>query len=582
MNIHIPTKKELEDETYLKHARDFYDKRKIQEGDHAAAEFLLQYRNVITEQLTGKMYVYDPTKGHYTKAGEALLKSDLANVFGVTATRTRISEILNKAAALSYRDPVELEKTTPPNLIPLENGVYDLNTNTLLPHSPEWFFTYKHPVKFNPGAGCPNITNFLNTIVEKPNEEILIDIIALCLYRGRLTRHFFILYGDGHNGKSKYIDIIRNILGKERCTSITPHNLEKNQFASSQLHDKHANLGADIPGGVIGDMTIIKTVTGGDQVSVEFKGKDRFETHLYCELIYSSNTPPRFIEDTRAVWDRLISIHFPYTFVPKEDITSPTQKESDPDLERKIEDPNELSGFLNVLIARLTNILKTRRLSIKVTPEETRNQYVTITNSPMIFVQECCEQAQYFPGERNMAAEGWVSRNQLYREYQNWCLLKKTKIESSSVFGRRVREIPGWSIEEGRESVGDGERVLSYRNVLFSSEKLAGLTATPVTETPYSASYIKEVQNRIGKNGDNSDRIDIENIGDTKDTARRKISSVQEIVSFISQLQDTYVITTDLIAEHWGGQPQHLHIALEVLLARGDIFSSAPGVWRTS
>jgi P4 family phage/plasmid primase-like protien len=570
MNIHIPTKKELEDEAFLKYARDFYDKKQTLEGDKAAAEWLLQYRNIITEPLTGKMYVYDPKKGYYTKAGEALLKNDLVNVFGIIANKTRISEIMSRTAALSYRDPEELEKTTPSHLIPLENGVYDLNTNQLLPHSPQWFFTYKHPVTFNPGAGCPNITNFLNTIVEKPNEEILIDIAALCLYRGRITRHFFILYGDGHNGKSKYIDLIRNILGKQRCSSITPQNLEKNQFTSSQLHDKHANLGADIPGGVIGDMTIIKTITGGDQVSVEFKGKDRFETLLYCELIYSSNTPPRFIEDTRAVWDRLISIHFPYTFVAKEDMREPSHKEADLELEKKIEDPTELSGFLNVLIARLTTLLKTKRLTVKVTPEETRNHYVTITNGPMIFIQECCEQTQYLPGDNTLQAEGWISRTQLYREYQNWCLLKKIKIESSSIFGRRVKEIPGWGIEEGRESVGGGERILSYRNLSFLSQKMQETAGRPVTEIPYSASYSKLDGNRIEK------------IGDSSDTQPRKIGSVQEIVSFISQLQDQFVITTALIAEHWGGQPQHLPIALEVLLQRGDIFSPSPDVWRAA
>lgn len=317
-------------------------------------------------------------------------------------------------------------------------------------------------------------------------------------------------------------------------------------------------------------MTIIKTVTGGDQVSVEFKGKDRFETLLYCELIYSSNTPPRFIEDTRAVWDRLISINFPFTFVAKEDIKDPNHKEADLDLEKKIEDPNELSGFLNVLIARLTNLLKTKKLSVKVTPEETRNQYVTITNGPMVFIQECCEQTQYSPGDREVQAEGWISRNRLYREYQNWCLLKKIKIESSSIFGRRVKEIPGWGIEEGKESIGGGERVLSYRNLSFLSQKLENSSVLPVTETPYSASYSKLLGNRIGKNGDSSDN------------SPRKIANVQEIVSFISQLQDQLVITTALIAEHWGGQPQHLHIALEVLLARGDIFSPSPDIWRVS
>lgn len=567
-NIEIPTREELENEAFLNYARAFYVSKNVQEGDHAAAQWLLKYRNIITEPLTERMYVYDPQKGYYTKAGESLLKNDLANVFGTTATRTRVGEILSKAGALSYRDPDELELTTPANLIPLENGVYNLNTNQLLKHSPEWFFTYKHPVRFNQAAGCPNITNFLNTIVEKPYEEILTDIIALSLFRGKLTRHFFILHGEGHNGKSKYIDLIRNILGKQRCSSITPHNIEKNQFASSQLHDKHANLGADIPGGVINDLTIIKSITGGDPISVEFKGKDRFETYAYTEIVCSSNTPPRFTEDTRAVWDRLITINFPFLFVPEEEVKLPHHRVADLELEEKLGDSGELSGFLNVVIARLTQLRKTKRLTVKITPEETKAEYALITNTPLVFIQECCVQNNYVPGDREVEARGWVSRNQLYREYQNWCVSRKVKIESSSLFGRRIKEIPGWSIEEGKESGGVGDRIYSFRNISFITKE-PGSAVSPVSENAYSdPKYKSHIESRIGSFGDSVDRKD------------RKIESVQEIVSFISQLQDKIVITTEIIAKYWGGQPEHLHIALEVLLARGDIFSPNQGFWR--
>lgn len=566
----------------LTKARGHYYARENPAGDQAAAEWLLQSRSIITEPRTGTIYVYDRLKGHYVTTGEAMLRSDLVRAFGSVMNRTRIAEILTKVAALSYRDTEELESTTPPNLIPFLNGVYDLQTQRLLPHSPAQFFTYAHPVRYDPTATCPAITKFLNEIVEAPMQDILTDIAGLCLYRDRLTRHFFILVGEGHNGKSKYLTLLRAILGKQRCVSITPHHLEKRDFTASQLHDKHADLGADIPGGIIRDLTIVKSITGGDFISVEFKGKDRFETRSYAEIIYSSNTPPRFSEDTRAVWDRLVSIRFPFIFLPEGEITEQHHKKEDLLIEQKILKSEELSGFVNLALKHLEQLRNRRALSVPVTPERTRAEYAEVTNTPVVFLEQECESATYVPADRSTPAEGWISRNELYRAYQAFCIRKKLKIETSNTFGRRIREAPGWNIEDGRESLGDGQRVLSYQGV--SWPKLDAQT----TDFPYSISKsgVTCVENKgktvPGKasNGQHSLNIDEEVPGTvlvaTAETVPA-IKALQDLPSVVLSLGAGKPVPVEDLLALWPGSPASFEVAVAALKQRGDLYEPRPG-----
>lgn len=530
---HVPLAKEERDRM-LETAKNYLKYGAKKEARHELAKWLCEHRSVLTDAVTEKTYAYDEHDGHYNKAGELLLKADLNMVIESECTNNITAEVIAKVKAMSYKEPKYLEELRPKELLPFNNGIYDLTKQELhkkhglAPHTPAWFFTYKHPVTYDPTAECPEINRFLQDIV--PNEyerEILIDIAALCLYRGRVTRKFFILTGSGHNGKSKYLDIIKAIIGEERCVSVTPQALADNDFAGSLLYDKHANLGADIPGGKIEDASLIKGVTGGDSITVQKKGKDHFDIKPYCELIYSSNDPPRFNEDTYALWDRLVIINFPFTFTdePKE----PNEKKADKEIEKKLLTPKELSGFLNLLLDRLPRLIEHRSLSVVVDPANIKKEYQTITNSPQAFLNECCQMVDYTPSTGITQATGWISKQEIYNLYVKWCHQHHLKVQSHNVFSRRIIACPGWSIEEGRESV-TGEyqdyksRIESYRGVsplsLFSpilystfktveqNREIRAPPATPVTPDVYKETKSYSILPKTFKQNDWAEWLD--------------------------------------------------------------------------
>lgn len=564
----VQSSKEIDD-LFIK-AQQHYLEKKMQSGDQAATEWLMKKRPIITEPYHNKIYVYDNTKGHYVKAGEALLKSDLVKAFKTQMTRTRIAEIITKISALSYREEEELEKTTPPNLLPLQNGIYDTNTQTLLPHHPKYFFTYIHQTTYDPKASCENIQTFLKEIVDEETYELLIDIATLCFYRERLTRHFFILVGQGSNGKSKYLTLVRTMLGEKQCVSVTPHSLALRPFTPVLLHNKHANLGADIPGGFIKDISIIKSVTGGDCITVERKGKDHFDIQPYCELIYSCNDPPRFSEDNAAIWDRIVVVKFPYAFIDKNSIKTESDREKDPDIEKKILTTEEISGFFNIIMKRLTTLIQNKKLTVDITPEQTKDEYSSVTNTPIVFLEKMCEEVQYMPGDNFLVATGWIEKRKLYKAYQQFCVEKKLKVESSKTFSIRIMDALGWFIEDGKET-SRGQRVHSYRNISLGKSRVSGMDGF----ISYSTSnYVKPTppQNRAESRTTWTPK---------QESYRRDLKGIKELRQFFKMHSELIPIKELQKITEKEFQPE-LQNALKMLETTGDIYQHQPGIYQRS
>jgi putative DNA primase/helicase len=449
--------KQKETEELLTKARSYYATKNPSLGDEYSTRWLLAANNIRTD-IKEKLYVYDIKEGIYRREGEILLKGILQRSFGSNTNRTRIGEIIAKVQSLSYVEERELIKTTPPNLIPLQNGIYDLTTKTLLPHSPEYFFTYKHPVIFDDTKDCPVIQKYLTESVETEREkELLLDIIAVCIYRARITRNFYVLVGGGHNGKTLFINLVKAFIGKERIVSMTPQAFAEDTFAPAQLDNKHANLGADIPGGIIRDTAIIKNVTGGDSISVQRKGVDREDKEVYCELVWASNTPPLIPEDTLAIWDRLVVIHFPYTFV--EDPKKEMERKAITGLEEQMITPDELSGLFNLIMKRIDYIIKNKKLNVTLDAQATRKQYRILSDTPSVFIEEMCEEVEYDPGESHYPSSGYLTAEEAYREYKKWCKNNRAVPVSATRFGKAM-EFLGFEKAKDRQA-------RSYRGLQF-------------------------------------------------------------------------------------------------------------------
>lgn len=123
---------------------------------------------------------------------------------------------------------------------------------------------------------------------------------------GAATKHQVapVLVGDGENGKSVIVDVIAGVVPKALRCSVTPMDLESNQFASAALVGKAINCVAEIPGGELLTSAKIKAIIDGSEQAGERKYRDSFTFRPRAGHIFSANALPRVHDLSHGFWRR--------------------------------------------------------------------------------------------------------------------------------------------------------------------------------------------------------------------------------------------------------------------------------------
>jgi putative DNA primase/helicase len=92
------------------------------------------------------------------------------------------------------------------------------------------------------------------------------------------------MLGNGSNGKSKVIELMKNLLGVQNCSSVSLHTLGNSNFAKAQLHTKLVNLSADISSDAINNTGVFKELFG-DTLFADRKHREPIEFQNYANEI---------------------------------------------------------------------------------------------------------------------------------------------------------------------------------------------------------------------------------------------------------------------------------------------------------
>ncbi|GAJ03978.1 unnamed protein product, partial [marine sediment metagenome] len=227
-------------------------------------------------------------------------------------TRHAVSEVIGHIERSTYTDrkKFNLEKW----ILNLENGLYNIETGKLSPHTPEFLSTIRIPQAYDPQADCPRIRQFFREVLREEDIAVIEELFGYCLIPDYSIQKAFLLLGDGANGKSTLLEVLKHFIGTNNCTNISLQAIESQRFAVATLFGKLANIYADIPSTKVAHVGLFKMLTGGDAIGAEKKFKDGFSFNNTARLVYSTNKPPQIDEDTLAFWRRWIFINLPNKF----------------------------------------------------------------------------------------------------------------------------------------------------------------------------------------------------------------------------------------------------------------------------
>nr|WP_254522843.1 DUF5906 domain-containing protein [Natrinema caseinilyticum] len=137
-----------------------------------------------------------------------------------------------------------------------------------------------------------------------------------------------------------------------------------------------ANIGSDLSGKRINEMSTFKKLTGDDQVAAEPKGVDAFNFRNRVTLIFSSNDPPTLGDKGPAVAERLY--HVPFT--NKHSDEDPELPDKDRNLKAKLTTDEEQERLLALAIEGAQRLLENGETSIPESKEERMEAYESLSD----------------------------------------------------------------------------------------------------------------------------------------------------------------------------------------------------------
>lgn len=197
-------------------------------------------------------------------------------------------------------------------------GVIDLKSGALAPHDPKNYFTKITAVEYSENADCPRWTAFLDDIFggDKDLIRYVQKAVGYSLTGATSEQCAFFLYGTGRNGKSTFIDIIRDIFG-DYAANIQPETIMARSNQSTAINSDIARLkGARLvtsvePNeGVRINEGLLKQLTGDDTVTARKLYGDEFEFKPEFKLWMATNHKPVIRGTDTGIWRRIHMIPF--------------------------------------------------------------------------------------------------------------------------------------------------------------------------------------------------------------------------------------------------------------------------------
>jgi len=412
------------------------------------ADYLIRRYCIVSTNEEPYLYINDRYYGPPNSSGR--LRKDITKILkthGYSDTR-KIEQTIRD---IIYRIKQETMKfyfpfnTKSQDLIPVANGVVVRRSlNELLPKSPVWGFTYSLPVTYDPKAPSDEVEKFLASIVTPDDAQLLKQIPAQALMQSPHFQQAYLLTGDGANGKSTYIALVRELVGRDSTASVSLQDIVADRFKAAELQGKLMNLYPDLSKSSLKNTAIIKALTGGDSITVEKKYANPFQLINKAVFVFSANELPEVEDSTFAFWRRWEVIMFPNKF--------PT----DHKFADRLITPRNLSGFLNLVIKQMDEI---ERNGVKRTQfaEKAMEMWKSRSNSAYAFIRD------------NLVkdAKSTIPKEPLYHtDYQKYCedndytpVSAKRFTEEMMKFGAEVGQI-----------AKDRERVRVYRGVRYKEE----------------------------------------------------------------------------------------------------------------
>ncbi|WP_245687132.1 DNA primase family protein [Streptacidiphilus griseoplanus] len=289
-------------------------------------------------------------------------------------------------------------------LLATPNGIIDLTTGDLTKGTPGQRITRVVNVEYDPDAACPRWEKFLDEVFEHDSElpRYVQRLLGYGITGSNKEQCFAVLFGEGANGKSTLLTVLRRILGDHAATvpfdMFTTSGKARGGPDAELLVGARVALASETNRSAVLDSAAIKNATGGEEVTVNPKYRDPYTFTPTALILLASNYKPVVREQDNGTWRRIKLIPFLQRF---------EGDRRDPQLEDKL-----LAEAPGILAWLVRGAVEWHR--------EGLNDPASIREAVQAYKEDSDPLAGFFPGVIVADPEGRITNADLWDAYTGW------------------------------------------------------------------------------------------------------------------------------------------------------------------
>jgi putative DNA primase/helicase len=278
----------------------------------------------------------------------------------------------------------------------------------LRPHRPDSRLTSCLPIAYDPEATCPTFDSALLAIFSKASDPTDMvrhwnEVMGYGIQPLRDIACFWLLIGDGNNGKTKLLETLQRLVGSQAVFNTSIGNFSKDKFNVPGLHGKLLLVDDDITEGTHLADGLLKTISEAKDLSTRHAyGARTFKFRCLALPIMAGNHWPTTSDNSHGLRRRAQVIPFDRIFT-KED----ADKELFPTIWEK-----ELPGILNRALEGLARLRARGDFAPPADCLLAAQEFMAHANPLVAFIEDMCcldQSGHVFLHEFRDAMKKWAA-----------------------------------------------------------------------------------------------------------------------------------------------------------------------------
>jgi putative DNA primase/helicase len=326
---------------------------------------------------------------------------------GIRPSKGRVSSVeFFVQTALEIADDLVVDNY--PQYFNVKNGLFNLDTMQLEPHTKEVYVTAQAGFAFDAKAGASIFKQWLSEMLVKPGTmatdwdlvALVQEMMGYCLTADTAHRVSFWIVGASGTGKSTLVNLMVQMM-RSYHTTIDLNQLATNRFLLAKIAGKRLVTSVEASAGVRLEDGIYKTLVSDDLLLADVKNREPIEFIPQCKIVWAMNNLPYVGDRSGAVDSRVLIV--PMTrAIPRD--------EWDLRLDDKL--TAELPGIFNFALEGLLRLRSQNAFTRVAQSESMSNEYRKMQDIYAAFLED---------EDWCVLDNGRTEPTPLYKAFAAWC-----------------------------------------------------------------------------------------------------------------------------------------------------------------